>query len=330
MATVSIVLPTYNRAKFLPAAFDAIGSQTYSDWNLTVIDDGSTDDSRSIIEEYEAKTDQKVTYLYQDNAGPSLARQRGVDASRGEYIAFFDSDDIWLPHHLEDCIRALEDNCEVDWVAGDLARIDKESGRVLVESKFDAPECSYEFLNLNSIQNGKLYMIDDDRLVETLISDGGGFGALQTSVLRRSVFERVRLPNLRIGEDRAFVIECAIKGCRLAYIRDIHVHFMVHGDHTASVRKDLAFEEVAAKAEDLLRSYCYILNELPLDATCRKLVRKRMAAESFWAVGYAGMWMRGERRLAMKYFRKGLRYWPWSLGQWKTYTLCLIRRTLHF
>src|SRR4051794_19288059 len=126
---VSVILPTYNRAKFLPQAFASIKSQTFTDWELIVVDDGSTDDTRSVVEEQTRGWAQPVRYHRQENRGAYGARNAGLDLTRGESVAFFDSDDVWLPHHLADCAAALADNPDVDWVYGASRIVDQETGR---------------------------------------------------------------------------------------------------------------------------------------------------------------------------------------------------------
>src|SRR6516225_5774559 len=99
---VSIVLPTYNRARFLPQALESIRAQTWTDWELIIVDDGSCDDTAAVVRRLAAETDRPVRYVWQENGGPAAARNAGLDLARGTYVAFFDSDDYWLPHHLED------------------------------------------------------------------------------------------------------------------------------------------------------------------------------------------------------------------------------------
>src|SRR3712207_6270965 len=96
--TVSIILPTYNRAKFLPQAFGSIRSQTWTDWELIIVDDGSTDETPEFLKELTANFQQPVRYICQENQGAYGARNTGLDHAIGKYIAFFDSDDLWLPH----------------------------------------------------------------------------------------------------------------------------------------------------------------------------------------------------------------------------------------
>src|SRR5215510_9484689 len=96
---VSIILPTFNRAQFLREAFASIGAQSFRNWELIVVDDGSTDDTKDVVEEWKQGVTQAVTYVKQANKGAYGARNTGLDHASGEYVAFFDSDDLWLPHH---------------------------------------------------------------------------------------------------------------------------------------------------------------------------------------------------------------------------------------
>src|SRR5207244_3503006 len=99
---------TYNRARFLPQAFESIRAQTFTDWELIAIDDGSTDETAEVIGPLTASLSQPVRHDRQDNQGAYGARNAGLGMARGRYVAFYDSDDTWLPHHLADCVAALE------------------------------------------------------------------------------------------------------------------------------------------------------------------------------------------------------------------------------
>src|SRR5947209_3744474 len=91
---VSIVLPTYNRARFLPEAFESIRAQKFTRWELIVIDDGSTDETRAVVAALSADLPQPARYHYQANQGPAAARNAGIDLTQEKYIAFYDSDDL--------------------------------------------------------------------------------------------------------------------------------------------------------------------------------------------------------------------------------------------
>ena len=94
---VSVILPTYNRAHFIPYAIQSVLDQTYKDIELIVINDGSTDETEKVIKPYL----KDIIYIYQQNNGSGKARNQGIKAAKGEYIAFIDDDDFWLPWKLE-------------------------------------------------------------------------------------------------------------------------------------------------------------------------------------------------------------------------------------
>jgi glycosyltransferase involved in cell wall biosynthesis len=94
----SVIIPTFNRKDFLKAAVDSVLAQTFDDFELIIIDDGSTDNTSQILNEY---SDKRIKYFYQENRGVSYARNRGIEQSRGKYVAFLDSDDRWLANKLE-------------------------------------------------------------------------------------------------------------------------------------------------------------------------------------------------------------------------------------
>ncbi len=100
---VSVIIPTYNRAEYVTQAIDSVLAQTYTDYEIIVVDDGSTDNTREVLEPYM----DKITYKYQENSGVSAARNIGIRASLGQWIAFLDSDDIWLPAKLSSQMRSI-------------------------------------------------------------------------------------------------------------------------------------------------------------------------------------------------------------------------------
>ncbi|MFH2066714.1 MAG: glycosyltransferase [Pseudomonadota bacterium] len=94
---VSVIIPTYNRAWIVKEAIRSVLAQTFPDYELIVVDDGSTDNTQAILSEFQ----DEIVVIRQNNAGVSAARNHGVDAAKGELIAFLDSDDLWLPNKLE-------------------------------------------------------------------------------------------------------------------------------------------------------------------------------------------------------------------------------------
>jgi glycosyltransferase involved in cell wall biosynthesis len=119
--TVSVVLPTYNRGHLLPRAMDSVVAQTYPRWELIVVDDGSTDDTESVVRRYRARFGDRVIYLRQDRAGASVARNAGMERAAGQWIAFLDSDDAFKPGKLDRQVALFARRPELGLVFCDMA-----------------------------------------------------------------------------------------------------------------------------------------------------------------------------------------------------------------
>lgn len=103
---VSVILPAYNAASFLSETIESVLSQTFADWNLLIVDDGSTDDTIKIANRY-CQQDSRIKLFTQANQGVSVARNNGIQMTQGEFIAFLDADDQWLPEKLAAHIQHL-------------------------------------------------------------------------------------------------------------------------------------------------------------------------------------------------------------------------------
>jgi len=106
---ISVIIPTYNRAFLLPRAIKSVLNQTFQDFELIIIDDGSTDNTKDVVEEIKKK-DKRIIYIYQDNQGLPKALNTGIKNTKGKYIAFLESDDEWLPEKLEEQIKLFRNN----------------------------------------------------------------------------------------------------------------------------------------------------------------------------------------------------------------------------
>jgi glycosyltransferase involved in cell wall biosynthesis len=104
----SIIIPTYNRANLLPIAIESVLNQSFSNWELIVVDDGSTDETANLMQVYCAK-DARIRSIYQENAERSAARNNGINQSKGKYICFLDSDDYFLETRLKQLFEEIKD-----------------------------------------------------------------------------------------------------------------------------------------------------------------------------------------------------------------------------
>jgi len=103
---ISVIIPTYNHAHYLPYAIQSVLGQGYINWEAIVIDDGSTDNTASVISKF---ADPRIRYIYQENKGLAATRNTGIEAAQGKYLAFLDADDEWEPEFLERCITVIKE-----------------------------------------------------------------------------------------------------------------------------------------------------------------------------------------------------------------------------
>lgn len=125
MSKVSVIIPTYNRAELIIETIQSVLDQTFDDFEIIVVDDGSTDNTKQVVDGFK---DSRIKYIYQENRGVANARNNGIKASSGEYIAFLDSDDMWLPENLELKVKMLDSHPDVALVSSDCYLIDDDTG----------------------------------------------------------------------------------------------------------------------------------------------------------------------------------------------------------
>jgi glycosyltransferase involved in cell wall biosynthesis len=135
MPKVSIILPTFNRADTIMRAIRSVLAQSFQDWELIVVDDGSTDNTMALL----AGIDARVTPIRQENRGFTEARNTGIRAGSGDYFAFLDSDDEFTPHHLELCVAFLETFKEEQFVSTENLE-DFGRGRVVIHFRAETSD----------------------------------------------------------------------------------------------------------------------------------------------------------------------------------------------
>ncbi|MDU6855743.1 MAG: glycosyltransferase family 2 protein [Clostridiales bacterium] len=122
---VSVIMPTYNCSDFIGVTFDSVISQSYKDWEIIVVDDCSTDNTKKIVEDYILKEPRIKYYKLDKNSGAAVARNKAVEIARGEYIAFLDSDDVWAEEKLTKQINFMKEN-NYNFTCTSYTKIDEE------------------------------------------------------------------------------------------------------------------------------------------------------------------------------------------------------------
>ena len=132
--TVSVIIPTYNRAHLIGRAIQSVLNQTYQDFEVIVVDDGSTDNTEEVIKEYQEQ-DRRIRYIrHEKNKGGSAARNTGIKLAKGKYIGLLDDDDEWLPEKLEKQMRKFQNSSEkVGVIYSGFFYISEKSGKIVSE-----------------------------------------------------------------------------------------------------------------------------------------------------------------------------------------------------
>ena len=143
MNKISVLIPSYNCVKFLPEAIKSVLNQTYQDFEIIIIDDGSTDNTKDIVDSFKKQYLNQIQYIYQENKGLAIARNTGLEHAQGQYIALLDADDVWLPERLEAEIHVIESDPSIGLVHANITKI-SPTGEFL-----DTPIRQKQFLSGN-------------------------------------------------------------------------------------------------------------------------------------------------------------------------------------
>ena len=213
MPTISAIIPVYNTAEYLNRCIDSILAQTYTDFELLLVDDGSTDSSGAICDEYAAK-DSRVRVFHQGNQGQAAARNHALDwmfaNSDSEYISFIDSDDWVHPRYLELLLEAIRKfNVNIS-----------QCGHVLSEKPIDFPALSGE-ISLISVEEEYIHWYS---------------GTIWEKLFRRSCFSSIRFPEGQIYEDVAIWYKILFAEEKVGLVKDALYFYFISPNST--VQKD--------------------------------------------------------------------------------------------
>ena len=192
---VSVIIPVYNAEKYLADTINSVLAQTYSHWELILVDDGSTDDSITICQQLQ---NSKIKIIRQENGGVSSALNTGISQSQGEYLAFLDSDDLWLPEKLAKHIAHLESNPDVGVSFSPSVFIDEQGNSLNRKTK---PKLKHitpvDLFRGNPLGNGSAAVVRRRTLEAIKFSDSG----------RECYFDE----QIRASQDIEYIIRITLK-----------------------------------------------------------------------------------------------------------------------
>lgn len=201
---ISVIIPVYNAEKWLNRCIDSVLAQTLSDWELILIDDGSTDNSPTICDQA-ASSDERIRVIHQENQGASLARRNGIAEAKGEYISFVDSDDQIERNYLETLYHAL---------IGKKVRVSA--------CNINRHHEGEEFC----ISSGECEFLDERQLLERFFKYE--FWGFPGKLYHKSVFDDVTFPPHTINEDYMVMAQIFHFEKEIAYTSTPLYHYMLH------------------------------------------------------------------------------------------------------
>ncbi|MEJ7663693.1 MAG: glycosyltransferase [Hymenobacter sp.] len=237
MNIVSVIIPCYNYGWILMETLNSVLDQTYSAWECIVVDDGSSDNTKQIVEEY-SRRDCRIKYVFQPNKGMSAARNTGVRESGGDYIQFLDADDLLVPTKLELQVAFLNSSPEIDLTYGDVRYFRHENSEILSRS-----------FNMND----EKWMVEVEgygpKLLNALVA--GNIMVMNAPLLRRSLLLKVGpfCEHIRYMEDWEFWVRCGMAGAFFHYENSplIRVLVRVHPTSTSQNQIQMYKHEIIVR-----------------------------------------------------------------------------------
>jgi glycosyltransferase involved in cell wall biosynthesis len=247
MPRVSVIIPTYNRRQYIGECLDSVLAQTYTDFEVIVVDDGSTDDTESVMERYAGK----VIYKKIEHSGPSIPRNIALNMAGGDLIAFHDDDDLWQTDHLELHVKFLDDNPQIDMVFSDLELFD-ENGNIYDSWMSEKPI----FHSIPKKSVGDNFWLLKSNIFDYLIQER--FMTMPTLVVRRKCLDTAGHFDERLVAQVDYDLFLRlVKDHSVGYIDKALARCRVHGSNLSGnpqrriTSKTVMWEKIAGLYDDL-------------------------------------------------------------------------------
>lgn len=204
---VSVITPCYNFGHLISETIESVRQQSYSNWEMIIVDDGSTDNTEAVVREY-ILSDPRIRYLRQQNAGPSAARNLALREAKGEFIQFLDADDLIQPAKFEAQTAFIKSHPDVDVVYGNV--------RYFTGDPADSDNWMYSFWGAKKEWMPKISGQGNEFLVHAL---KGSFAHINSFLFSKTIVDKAGPwdTNKRAAEDYLFVLDCILAGGHFVY-----------------------------------------------------------------------------------------------------------------
>lgn len=297
-AKVSVIMPVLNGERYLPEALESLAAQTYTNFELVAVDDGSTDRTRELLDQYKDRIN--VRYVNHPTClGISRSMNDGLRNSTGKYVTFLDHDDVYFPHHLATQVAYMESHPEVGLVHADFQTIDSDS-RVMEESvavcRQRTRPCGWVFREL---------------FMDSFIAAG-------TSLIRKECFDRLgEFDESLYWVDYHMWLRIA-RHYKIDYVPDVLLKYRQHSSQSTRTDSEQDRELIAVTAiQKFLDQYPEVRGELG-----ERTITQRIAAMYFGTAYY--WWTLGKGAKTRVYLKKAMQLWRANPDYYIFYALSLL------
>ena len=282
---VSIIMPVYNSEKYVSDAIESVCNQSYKTWELLIVNDGSTDHSSKIIDDY-AKKDSRIKVFHRINEGVSMARNYALDKCNGNYITFIDSDDVYHPERLKKMVQIFVQNPDCDIV---FTRHKEFRGELGVD---------------DTRETGSV-KINNGNILQKIISDSR-IHFVWNSMIKSEIAKKERFAPIRFAEDFCYIRDCAFY-CKKVAVMDEVLYFYRRDNENAMTSHFFSEKYILDYMKLVENIYDFCKEHKLEDEFYKKMVAHEYAQNSM-RIRESGSYSKFVACMNDKKFREGMKF----------------------
>ena len=282
---ISIIMPVYNSEKYISEAIESVCNQSYKNWELLIVNDGSTDYTSKIIDDF-AKKDSRIKVFHRKNEGVSMARNFALNKVCGEYITFIDSDDMYHADRLKRMLQVFEqhENCEIVF-----SRHKEFRGK----------------LNTYEANDSRKIVISDDDILVKVISDSKNH-FVWNAMLKSEIAKKEKFAPIRFAEDFCYIRDCACH-CRQMAVLDEVLYFYRRDNENAMTSHFFSEKYISDYMKLVENVYDFCCDHSLTDDFFKKMVAHEYAQNSM-RIRKSGSYSKFVACMNDKKFREGIKF----------------------